>query len=279
MLMKQRTLKDEYKFEGIGLHSGQRSKLILKPAGPNHGIVFHAKHSFVITKIPYCIENVTDSNYSTTIGKDGVYVQTIEHLMSVLYALHIDNLDIFIEGDEVPALDGSALEFWIGINYVGLEFYEKFNQEPIKIKEPLEVHDGNSYIKISPCNHKLDIRCSIDFPNTVIGNQNIQMIMETRSFITEIMSAKTFGFMKDYDELLIKGLAQGSNPQNTIIIGNPNIINPNEMVHSDDFVRHKILDLMGDLSLLGRPLCGSIDSYCAGHSLNQKIVKKILDNC
>ena len=277
-MINQRTIEDDIIFEGIGVHFGSLNKITLKPASANNGIrFFKIQEDEVIQFIPFRPSYVFDTRFSTTIGDPSSFISTTEHLMAVIYALNIDNLDIYVEGEEIPILDGSALNFWAGIQKVGIRMFDE-KQHILKPQQEILIENGDAWIKVTPSNN-LNIRFHINFPNSIIKEQNLNIILTPNTFVQEIMAARTFGFLKDYEYLLDKGFAKGSSADNTVIVGEKEIVNPSKLNHPFDFVRHKTLDLIGDLALLGRPLHANIRAHCSGHGMNYELVKKILDIC
>jgi len=270
--MKQRTIARPVEAIGIGLHKGVPVKLRLEPLGEDSGIVFYRSDKGV--SIPLTPSHVVDTKMATVIGNEGVVVSTIEHLMSAVYAFGIDNLRIVVDNDEVPIMDGSAISFVMMIEEAGikeLEAPKKF----IKITKEVEIRDGDKFAKIKP-NEKISFDFEINFDHPVIGNQKYSFNFSTKSYIEEIARARTFGFLKEVQYLRSIGLALGGSLENAIVLDDKKILN-DSLRFEDEFVRHKILDAIGDMSLMGGNFIGSYEAKASGHHLNHLLTKKIAD--
>ena len=275
-MILQRTLKKAVTISGIGLHSGHRINLRLRPAIVNTGIIFHRTDGEQTVDIKACAENVVDTRMATVIGHQGVTVSTIEHLMAALAAFGIDNLHIDIDGPEVPVLDGSAAYF---IREIQRAEVKKLNRSRkfIAIQKPLEIIEGEKRIRIIPSRF-FRISFDIAFDHPAIAVQNYSMKFSTEVFCKEIAAARTFGFLHEVEQLKAMGLARGGSLENAVVIDNNGVMNPEGLRYPDEFVRHKILDAFGDFSLLGMSLLGHIKAYKGGHDLNAKMVRMIKDN-
>jgi UDP-3-O-[3-hydroxymyristoyl] N-acetylglucosamine deacetylase len=275
-MILQRTLKKAVTISGIGLHSGHRINLRLRPAIVNTGIIFHRTDGEQTVDIKACAENVVDTRMATVIGHQGVTVSTIEHLMAALAAFGIDNLHIDIDGPEVPVLDGSAAYF---IREIQRAEVKKLNRSRkfIAIQKPLEIIEGEKRIRIIPSRF-FRISFDIAFDHQAIAVQNYSMKFSTEVFCKEIAAARTFGFLHEVEQLKAMGLARGGSLENAVVIDNKGVMNPEGLRYPDEFVRHKILDAFGDFSLLGMSLLGHIKAYKGGHDLNTKMVRMIQDN-
>ena len=267
--MRQQTIKRPVALEGIGLHSGRPVKVTLSPAPPDSGIVFRVgPHG---QPIPAASESVVDSHYATTIGRNGTRIQTVEHLMAAAAGLGIDNLAVEVDGTEVPAMDGSAKPFVGLLNAAGRQA-QSARRRPITIRQPLHVGGGNRWIRILPAD-ELRISYTLDNDHPAIGTQVLSWVPTEESFINEYAPARTYGFLKDLGAMRKHGLALGGSLDNAIVVGKRGTLNG--LRYRDEFVRHKVLDLIGDLALLGRPLLGHVVARNAGHSLNFDLVVEI----
>jgi len=270
--MKQRTIKRSVEAIGIGLHKGVPVKLKLEPMSENSGIIFYRSDKGV--SIPLKPEYVVDTKMATVLGNNGVMVSTIEHLMSAIYAFGIDNLRIILDNDEVPIMDGSAVSFVMMIEEAGiaeLQAPKKF----MKITKSVEINDGEKFAKISP-NERIKFDFEINFNHPVIGRQKYNFNFSTKNYIEEISRARTFGFLKEVQYLRSIGLALGGSLDNAIVLDDKKILN-DSLRFDDEFVRHKILDAIGDMSLLGFNFIGSYEAFASGHHLNHLLTKKILE--
>ena len=275
-MILQQTLKNPLTISGIGLHSGARITLKLRPAAADTGIIFHRTDGERIVDIKATAENVVDTRMATVIGRDGLSVSTIEHFMAALAACGIDNLHVDIDGPEVPVLDGSAAPFVREILQAGtkqLVASRKF----IAIRKPLEIIEGEKRISIIPSRF-FRITFDIAFDHPAISLQQYSMKFSTETFCKDIAPARTFGFLHEVEHLKALGLARGGSLENAVVIDDQGVMNPEGLRYTDEFVRHKILDAFGDFSLIGSPLLGHIRAFKAGHDLNAKMVQKILNN-
>lgn len=270
----QRTLKQEVSFEGIGLHTGRYSKVRLKPAPRDTGIIFIRTDKEAIIKAS--IGSVTDTAFSTTLGYNGTKIRTVEHILAALYGLGIDNLIAEINGPEIPILDGSSTELISLIIKGGIAKQSK-KRPYIRITHPVSFADGHAEIAIFPFNGRY-ITYRIHFNHHLLGEQKMNFEFTEENFAIEIAPARTFGFLKDVEYLKANGFARGGSFDNAIVLGESGILNSSGLRFKDEFVRHKILDLIGDLSLSGFPIYGHIIASKTGHSTNLKFLKKLLSN-
>ena len=275
-MILQRTISKNITISGIGLHSGARISLKLRPAEANTGIIFHRVDGEQTVSIKAVHENIVDTRLATVIGKQGVSVSTIEHFMAALAAFGIDNLHIDIDGPEVPVLDGSAAPFIREIQQIGVKNLAA-SRKFIAIRKPLEIIEGEKRISIIPSRF-FRITFDIAFDHHAISVQQHSMKFTTDNFCKEIAPARTFGFLQEVEYLKANGLARGGSLENAVVIDNDGVMNPEGLRFQDEFVRHKILDACGDFSLIGHPLLGHIRAFKAGHDLNAKMVQTILDN-
>jgi len=269
----QRTLAKNVNISGIGLHSGARINMRMRPATANTGIIFHRTDGDTNVSIKACSKNVVDTRMATVIGHNGVTVSTIEHLMAALAAFSIDNLHIDIDGPEVPVLDGSAAHFVREFQQVGFSILSE-PRKFIAIRKRLEIIEGEKRISIIPSRF-FRITFDIAFDHPAISVQNHSFKFDTESFCKEIASSRTFGFLHEVEHLKANGLARGGSLENAVVVDDNGVMNPEGLRYHNEFVRHKILDAVGDFSLLGAPLLGHIRAFKAGHDLNSKMVKLI----
>ena len=270
----QRTIKHEINFSGIGLHIGKKVNLTLKPAPPNTGIVFHRIDIPRSEPTRAVFANITDANLATTIGNNGTGVNTVEHLLAALTGLGIDNIFIELDAPEIPILDGSALPFVNLLKAARLK-YQNVLKKFVVIKEPITLSLGDKYIKAYPSN-RLVVDYTIEFSHQMIRNQSYKYEFSYKNFIKEICSARTFCFLEDVKTLQANGFAQGGSLENAVVIDKNGILNKGGLRFPNEFVRHKILDLIGDLTLLGHPIIGHIEAYKSGHFLNHQFLQTIL---
>lgn len=271
MYVKRKTISTKVSITGIGLHSGIYTKVELHPAHAGSGITF--VRADLGLRIPALQASTTAHDHATTVGKDDVSVGTVEHLLSALMACGISDLDIHVNGPEVPIIDGSALPFMHLIDAAGVRELGA-DVRVLRIKEPIEVVDGNKSIRITPSN-RLVLKYKIDFEHPTIGKQALQFDFHNDNFLKKIAPARTFGFKQDVEKLRAAGLARGGSVENCIVLDERGVMN-GPLRFRDEFVRHKILDLIGDLALIGRPVVGEITAYRAGHALHSRFVEQIL---
>ncbi len=268
--MQQRTIKRAVSIDGIGLHSGKPARISLSPAAPNSGIVFRVAGRG--QPIPAAPESVVDSHYATTIGRNGTRIQTVEHLLAAAAGLAIDNLEVEVEGVEIPALDGSAKPFVALLNAAG-RTQQSAPRRSTVIPYPIRVGSGGRWIQIVPSD-ALRISYTLDNDHPAIGTQVITCAPTERMFVEEFAPARTYGFLRDVGLMRKNGLARGGSLQNAIVLDEQKILS-GPLRFSDEFVRHKILDLIGDLALLGRPVEGRIHARRAGHALHAELVREL----
>ena len=273
----QQTLLEPLEINGVGLHSGVNVKIKLIPAETDYGVKF-VRTDLKQNNIIHAIwSNVTNTQLSTTISNNfGANVSTVEHLMSALSGLHIDNLRIEIDGPEVPIMDGSSKNFVELIDKNSLKIQNK-KRKIIKIKKKIKVEKDDSSIELSP-NNQFSIDFQIDFPSPLISKQSCQLQLINGNYKTDIASARTFGFEKDVDRLRSIGLALGGSLNNAVVVGDNKILNGEGLRFKDEFVRHKILDSIGDLYLAGSPIQGYFNGNKSGHYLNNLLLKTLFSN-
>jgi UDP-3-O-[3-hydroxymyristoyl] N-acetylglucosamine deacetylase len=265
----QQTIRKQVTFEGIGLHSGRHARIVLSPAGAHSGIVFHADGHGAL--IPGLVGSVVDSHYATTLGSNGTRIQTVEHLMAAAAGLGIDNLDVTVAGTEIPAADGSAGPFVALLRSAGRESLG-IRRQPLVVTRPIRVGNDVRWLQVVPSD-TFRISYTLDSVHPVVGTQAVSCEPTERLFVEELAPARTYGFLKDVGMLRKNGLAKGGSLDNAIVVGKRSVLN--ELRYRDEFVRHKILDLIGDLALLGRPIVGHVVARNAGHALNFELVTAI----
>ena len=278
MLKYQRTLRDEIEFKGIGLHTGYSVKLRLVPAPPETGIRFRRTdlRNFEIEAVR---ANIAKVSYATTLMKKGVMISTVEHLLSVLYGLAIDNLYIDIDSLEVPILDGSGKQFVEGILKAGI-VNQSALRKYILITKPIEVRQGNKLAGAYP-EKILRATYIIDFAHNAIGHQEISLELNPDSYFRELANARTFGFTSDIEYLRSLGLIRGGSYENAVVLDSSGIVN-NHLRFPNEFVRHKLLDMLGDISLTGYPIIGHLYAERAGHAIHTALAEQIIrlaDRC
>lgn len=275
-MIKQRTLKNVIRATGVGLHTGDKVYLTLRPAAADTGIAFRRVDLPEPMEIRACPENVTDTRLSTTVERDGVRVSTIEHLMSAFAGLGIDNAYVDLTAAEVPIMDGSAGPFVFLIQSAGIA-EQSAPKRFIRIKKKVEVREGDKWARFEPF-EGFKVTFEIDFNHPTFRNARQQAIVDfsTTSFVKEISRARTFGFMAEVEALRAAGLARGGGLDNAVVLDEYRILNDDGLRYEDEFVKHKVLDAIGDLYLLGRPLIGAFSAHKSGHSLNNRLLQKLV---
>jgi UDP-3-O-[3-hydroxymyristoyl] N-acetylglucosamine deacetylase len=270
--MYQTTIKKSVELVGIGLHKGSPVKLRLEPLESNSGIVFY--RSDVDVSIPLIPSNVVDTKMATVIGKDGHVISTIEHLLSAVYAYGIDNLRVIVDADEVPVMDGSSASYCMLLDEAEV-IEQDIPKKIMRIKKDIEVREGEKYVKLSP-SPDLQYDFTIKFPHPVIQKQEYVLKFTKESYKKEISRARTFGFLHEVQYLRSKGLALGGSLENAIVLDEKKILNPEGLRFDDEFVRHKILDAIGDMSLIGMNFIGNYEALAGSHDLNHKLTLALL---
>ena len=263
---------------GVGVHTGKRVRLAVRPAPTGTGIVFvRTDITDRDNRIPVSGDVVVDARLNTMIANAaGVRLSTIEHLMAAFAALGVSNAVVEVDGPELPILDGSALPFVQLLDRAGFRGQDAFRRV-IEIVEPIRVQEGDKSAALLPCD-RYEMRFEIDFPTPVIGNQVVDFVVDERTFRDEIMAARTFGFAHEVEALRQAGLARGGSLENAVVIDGDVILNPGGLRMEREFVRHKALDAIGDLYVLGAPLLGRYEGVKAGHALNNQLVRALLAN-
>jgi UDP-3-O-[3-hydroxymyristoyl] N-acetylglucosamine deacetylase len=275
-MVKQRTLKNSVHATGVGLHTGERVTLTLSPAPVNSGIVFRRVDVVPVVVIRAEAHAVHDTRLSTCLETDGTRIATIEHLMSAFAGLGIDNAFVDLTSSEVPIMDGSAGTFIFLLQSAGIT-EQSAAKKFIRIKKITEVRDGDKWVRFEPFNgYKLSFTINFSHPVFASTKQNVTVDLGEHSYIRDVSRARTFGFMHDVENMRAQGLALGGNLDNAIVMDEYRIINPDGLRFEDEFVKHKILDAIGDLYLLGHPLIGAFSGYKSGHALNNALLRNLL---
>ena len=272
--MKQVTLAKSVSGVGIGLHKGEPIKITLEPLEANSGILFYRSDVGMLVKAEP--SNVVNTQMATVIGNGTHFISTIEHLLSSVYAYGIDNIRIVLDGAEVPVMDGSGASFCMMLDEAGKRKLDVPKQLLVIHKE-VEVVDGKKFARVSP-SLKPTYDFQIEFAHPAIGRQEYSFEFSKKNFIEEIAKARTFGFLKDVQMLRARGLALGGSLDNAVVLDETKILNPEGLRFSNEFVRHKILDAIGDLALLGAPFLGNYASHAGSHQLNHELTKAIFSD-
>ena len=275
-MMKQRTLKTTIKTTGVGLHTGARVELVLRPAQPDTGIVFHRVDLAKTVTIPADARNVGDTRLSSSLEKDGAKISTVEHLMSALAGLGIDNVNVDVAGPELPIMDGSAGPFVFLLQSAGI-VEQNAPKRYFRIKTPVEARNGDKWARFEP-HHGFVLDFTIDFPHPVFGSENRHVVIDfaEHSYTKEVSRARTFGFMQDVEAMRSAGLALGGSLQNAIVLDETRVLNSEGLRYDNEFAKHKVLDAIGDLYLLGHPLIGKFTAFKSGHALNNAVCRELL---
>ncbi len=275
-MIKQRTPKKVIQATGVGLHSGEKVMLTLRPAPINTGVVFRRIDLDPIIEIPASYEYVSDTMLCTSLQHAGVRVATVEHLLSALAGLGIDNAYVDLNSPEIPIMDGSAAPFVFLIQSAGIREQDA-PKRFIKILKPIRVEEGDKYVQFLP--HKgFKVSFTIDFDHPVFNDKPKKAIFEfsETSYVREVCRARTFGFLSDYEKLRECDLAKGGSLDNAVVVDNYRVINEDGLRFDDEFVKHKVLDAIGDLYLLGSSLIGAFEGYKSGHELNNRLLRTLV---
>jgi UDP-3-O-[3-hydroxymyristoyl] N-acetylglucosamine deacetylase len=275
-MIRQRTLRNAIKATGVGLHTGEKVYLTLSPAPVDRGIVFRRVDLDPVVEIPACAANVGDTTLSTTLVHDGSRVSTVEHLLSAMAGLGIDNAYVDVSASEVPIMDGSAGPFVFLIQSAGIE-EQPAAKKFIRIKRPVTVEDGDKKASFLPFNG-FKVSFTIDFDHPVFRDRtaHAEVDFSSTSFVKEVSRARTFGFMHEIEYLRSKGLARGGSVDNAIVVDEYRILNQDGLRYDDEFVKHKVLDAIGDLYLLGYSLIGEFRAHKSGHALNNASLRALI---
>ncbi len=277
-MLKQRTLKKEISATGVGLHNGEKVTMTLRPAAINTGILFRRVDLPNSPEIKVQAHAVRDTRMCSALECNGARVATVEHLMSALAGLGVDNIIIDINGGEVPIMDGSALPFIYLLQTAGV-FEQPAAKKFIRIKKTIEVIHDDKWVRFEPY-HGFKIDFTIDFPHPVFEHtgKNVKIDFADNTYIKEISRARTFGFMHEVEYLRANGLARGGSLDNAIVLDEYRILNSGGLRYEDEFAKHKVLDAIGDLYMLGHPLLGAFTAYKSGHALNNELICTLLDD-
>jgi UDP-3-O-[3-hydroxymyristoyl] N-acetylglucosamine deacetylase len=273
-MFKQRTLKSSIRATGVGLHTGEKVAMTLRPAQPNTGIVFRridTPRPVEVRADAFC---VTDTRMCSTIEQDGVKVATVEHLMSAFAGLGIDNAYVDLTGSEVPIMDGSAAPFVFLIQSAGIA-EQPAPKRFMRIKRPIEVRDGDKWARFEPYDgFKLTFSIVFDHPVFEKSAKEATVDFAETSYAKEVARARTFGFMQDVETLRSNGLAMGGSMENAIVMDEYRVLNADGLRYADEFVKHKLLDAIGDLYLVGHPIIGAFVAHKSGHGLNNRLLRE-----
>jgi UDP-3-O-[3-hydroxymyristoyl] N-acetylglucosamine deacetylase len=275
-MLRQRTLKSLIRASGVGLHTGKKVRIALRPAPADTGVVFRRIDLASPVDVPARADLVGDVKLCSGLVKDGVKVYTVEHLMSALSGLGIDNVYVDLDADELPIMDGSASPFALLLQQAGIE-EQGAPKKFFKVRKTVEVRDGDKWARLEPyAGYKLSF--SIDFRHPVIerSTQSVTVDFAETSYVKEIARARTFGFMHEVEDLKGSGLALGGGLENAVVIDDQGVLNEDGLRFADEFIRHKLLDAIGDLYLMGRPLLGAFVAHKSGHALNNRLARAAL---
>ena len=277
-MIRQRSIKNIIRATGVGLHTGDKVYMTLRPAAPDTGIVYRRVDLPTPVDIKAAPHHVKDTRLSSTLDLNGVRVGTVEHLMSAFAGLGIDNAYVDISASELPIMDGSAGPFVFLLQSAGIveqNALKKF----IRIRKAVEVHDGDKWVRFEPYQgFRMDF--TIDFAHPVFehGQQSVSIDFAENSYVKEISRARTFGFMREVEKLRAMGLARGGSLDNAVVLDEYRILNSEGLRYEDEFVRHKALDAIGDLYMLGHPIIGAFTAYKSGHALNNRLLREMLED-
>jgi UDP-3-O-[3-hydroxymyristoyl] N-acetylglucosamine deacetylase len=275
-MIKQRTLKNIIRATGVGLHTGDKVYMTLRPAAPNTGIVFRRTDLNPPVELHSRPENVGDTRLSTTLMNGDVRVSTVEHLLSAMAGLGIDNAYVDLSAPEVPIMDGSAGPFVFLIQSAGIEEQDAAKRF-IRIKKPVIVQDGDKWAKLEPFDG-FKVGFSVEFDHPLFNKRNSQAEMDfsTTSFVKEVSRARTFGFMRDIEMLRERNLTLGGSMDNAVVLDDYRVLNEDGLRYDNEFVKHKILDAIGDIYMLGHSLIGAYSAHKSGHELNNKLLRSLM---
>ena len=275
-MLKQRTIKAAIKTTGVGLHTGARVELVIRPAPADTGIVFNRSDLPQSVALPAHAANVGDTRMSSTLKVGGTSVSTVEHLMSALAGVGIDNVFVDVAGPEIPIMDGSAGPFVFLLQSAGI-VEQAASKRYIRVLAAVEVKEGDKWARFEPfAGFKLDF--TIDFPHPMFGSENRNVVIDfaEHSYVKEVARARTFGFMQEVEAMRAAGLGLGGSLQNAIVLDEYRVLNSEGLRYDNEFVKHKVLDAIGDLYLLGHPLIGQYTAFKSGHGLNNAVARALL---
>ena len=280
-MIHQKTIKSVSKAVGVGLHSGRRVELTLRSAQPDTGIVFRRVDLVEPVNIPVSAQSVTDTRLASTISAGDAHIHTVEHLMSACAGLGIDNLWVDIDSEEVPILDGSAASFVFLLQNAGIEM-QRAPRRFIRVLQPIEVQEGSGadakWARLAPW-HGFKLGFEIDFRHPAVDStgQRVEFDFSSGSYVRDIARARTFGFTRDVETMRANGLALGGGLDNAIVMDDYKVLNSDGLRYEDEFAKHKILDAIGDLYLLGKPMLAAYSAFRSGHALNNRLLRALLD--
>ncbi|AOV17910.1 UDP-3-O-[3-hydroxymyristoyl] N-acetylglucosamine deacetylase [Acidihalobacter aeolianus] len=275
-MIRQRTLKNAIRATGVGLHTGEKVLLTLHPAPVDAGVVFRRVDLDPMVSIKATPQNVGDTRLSTTLVQNGVSISTVEHLLSAVAGLGIDNLTVDVSAPEVPIMDGSAGPFVFLIQSAGI-VEQHAPKRYIRIKRRVTVEDGDKWVRFEPFDgFKVGFGIDFDHPVFQHGVQFTELDFSSTSFVKEVSRARTFGFMRDIETLRARNLALGGSLENVVVLDDYRVLNEDGLRYEDEFVKHKVLDAIGDLYLLGHSLIGAFTGYKSGHALNNRLLRELV---
>jgi len=272
--MNQRTIAKPVSIVGTGLHTGVPVHLELLPAETDTGIVFYRTDAAV--SIPLETANVVDTRFATVLGKNDIIISTIEHLLSAISAYGIDNLLVRLDNEEVPIMDGSSASYCMLLEEAGIREQET-GKKVMVIEKPVEVRDGDKFVRLEPSDRN-EVAFEIRFDHPMIRNQKYHFVHSRENYLKEISRARTFGFLQEVQYLRSIGKAKGGSLENAIVLDDKKILNPEGLRYEDEFVRHKILDAIGDMAFLGMAFMGKYEAMAGSHHLNHLLAKKVLED-
>jgi len=277
-MLKQRTLSSIVKASGVGLHTGEKVQIALRPAAQNTGIIFRRIDLDPVQQIEALAENVTDTTLGTSIGNNYASVMTVEHLLAAFAGLGIDNVLVDLHGPEVPIMDGSSASFVFLIESAGIEEQNALKKF-LRIKKTIRVEEGDKFAEFKPYNgYRISFEINFDHPMIKKKTTNLSLDFSTLTFLKEISRARTFGFLKEVETLRSHNLALGGSLDNAVVLDDYRILNQDGLRYQEEFVRHKILDVVGDLYLMGHIMVGEFNGYASGHELNNKLILKLFSD-
>lgn len=266
----QRTIREAVECRGVGLHTGEAVRLVLRPAPPDHGVVFRLLAEGV--DIPARVDALVNGHYATTLGREGGEIQTVEHLLAAAWGAGVDNLLVEVDAREVPALDGSAAPFVTLLRGAGL-VVQPVPRRTFRPARPVRVGDEHRWIHVTP-GPGFRVTYTLDLEHPAVGRQAVDLEVDEACFVREIAPARTYGFLRDLERLRQQGLARGGSLANAVVVGEDRVLN-SSLRFGDEFVRHKVLDLIGDLALLGARLEGHVVARNAGHALHHWLIREM----
>jgi UDP-3-O-[3-hydroxymyristoyl] N-acetylglucosamine deacetylase len=275
-MLRQRTLKSLTSTTGVGLHTGQKIRIVLRPAQPDTGIVFRRVDLDPVVDIPALAESVGETRLSSCLVSGATKVYTVEHLMSAFSGLGVDNAFVDIDGPEVPVMDGSAAPFVFLIQAAGIE-EQSAPKRFVRIKRRVEVSEGDKWARLDPYDgYKLSFSIVFNHPVIDKSGQSVTVDFAETSYLKEIARARTFGFMQDVEQLREDGLALGGGLDNAVVLDEYRVLNAEGLRFGDEFIRHKVLDAIGDLYLMGKPMLGAFSAHKSGHALNNRLLRELI---